>query len=108
MRYALLFLGLVASIGLYQGWFVRAYDGATTMMLSDEARLAIDVRCQHQSGLAALDCRSLLKKLFLSGALDPDRSLRAYCDEVKQSRWGGGHPPAPKLCVERYGGWQAS
>ena len=108
MRYALLVLGLVMSIGLHQGWFAVAYDGATTLMLSDEARLAIDVRCPGQSGRAGLECRSLLKRLFLSGALDPDRSLRTYCEEVKQSRWGGGHPPPPKLCVERYGGWRES
>ena len=108
MRYALIILGIGVAIGLSQGWFVAGYDRATTMMLSDEARLAIEVRCGTQTGRSALECRSMLKKLFLSGALEPDRSLRAYCAEVKQSPWGGGHPPPPAICVERYGGWRAS
>ena len=105
MRYGLLILAIVTCIGLYRGWFARAYDHATTAALTEEARLMIDVRCQGQEGRAARECRSLLKKLYLAGSLDPDKTLRSYCDSVKTARWGGSRPPPPALCVERYGGW---
>jgi hypothetical protein len=105
MRYGLLVLGIVTCIVLHQGWLARAYDHATTAALSEDARLAIAARCQGQEGRAVRECRSTLKKLYLAGALDPDKTLRAYCDSVKTSRWGGSHPPPPALCVERYGGW---
>jgi len=106
MRYGLLALGIAACIGLYQGWLAGAYDQASTAALTDEARLAIDVRCRDQDGRAEIECRAMLKRLFLSGSLDPDKTLRAYCDSVKQARWGGSRPRAPEVCVERYGGWQ--
>jgi hypothetical protein len=105
MRYRLLVLGIVVSLGLYQGWFARAYDQATSAALTEEARLAIDVRCQGQNDRAAGECRSLLKKLYLSGSLDPDRTLRFYCNSVKNARLGGSRPAPPKLCVQLYGGW---
>jgi len=89
MRYRLLVLGIVVSLGLYHGWFARAYDRATTAALTEEARLAIDVRCQGQNGRAASECRTLLKKLYLAGSRDPDRTLRVYCDSVGTARWGG-------------------
>ena len=106
MRYGLLALGLAVCVGLYQGWLSEAYDEASTAALTDDARLAIDVRCRDQRGRAEDDCRATLKRLFLSGSLDPDKTLRAYCDSVKHARWGGSRPEAPKVCVERYGGWQ--
>ena len=106
MRFGLLVLGIAVCIGLYQGWFARAYDHATTAALTEEARLAIDVRCQVQPTRAARECRALLKKLYLAGSLDPDKTLRVYCDSVKTSRWGGSRPAPPKVCVQRYGGWQ--
>ena len=108
MRYRLLVLGMgiVVSLGLYQGWFARAYDQVTTAALTEEARLAIDVRCQGQNGRAASECRTLLKKLYLAGSLDPDTTLRVYCDSVKNAQWGGGRPAPPKLCVQLNGGWQ--
>jgi hypothetical protein len=112
MRYALLTLGIslgiALCIGLYQGWFAQAYDRSTTMMLSEDARLAIEVRCGVRRGRHAVECRSLLKKLFLSETLDPDRVLRIHCEEIKHSPWGGGHPSPPDICVRRYGGWKAS
>ena len=106
MRYRLLVLGIVVSLGLYQGWFARAYDRATTAALTEEARLAIHVRCQGQDGRAASECRALLKKLYLSRSLDPDRTMRVYCDSVKNARWGGSRPAPPKSCVQLYGGWR--
>jgi hypothetical protein len=106
MRYGLLVLGIIVCLALHQGWFTRAYGRATTAALTDEARLAIDVRCGSDAGRSASDCRTLLKKLYLSGSLDPDKTLRFYCDSVKNARWGGSLPAPPKVCVQRYGGWQ--
>ena len=105
MRYRLLVLGIVVCLGLYQGWFARAYDQATSAALTEQARLAIDVRCKGQDGRAAGECRALLKKLYLSGALDPERTLRFYCNSVKNAQRGGNRPAPPKLCVQLYGGW---
>jgi len=110
MRYGLVALGIVGCIGLgvtlHQGWFTRAYDQAITAALSEEARLAIDVRCQGHEERATRECRATLERLYLSGSLDPDRTLRAYCESVKQGRFGGRRPPPPEVCVQRYGGWQ--
>jgi hypothetical protein len=108
MRYGLLALGIAVCIALNLGWFARTCDHATTAALTEEARTAIDVRCQNQDGRAGHECRSMLKKLYLAGALDPDRTLRTYCESVKHARWGASQPPPPKVCVERYGGWQES
>jgi hypothetical protein len=105
MRTGLLLLGIVVCIGLARGWFTEAYDRVTTGALSEEARLAIDLRCQDRDDRAARECRSTLKRLFLAGSLDPDRTLRAYCESVKTGRWGGSKPPPPEVCVQRYGGW---
>ena len=112
MRYGLLVMAVALCIGfcigLYQGCFARAYDRVTTAALSDDARLAIGVRCRAHEGRAGRECRATLKKLYLSRSLDPDKTLRSYCDSIKNARWGAGHPPPPKVCVERYGGWQES
>ncbi len=90
---------------LYKGWLARTYEDAITAALTEDARLAIDVRCRGQSR-PARECRSTLKRLYLSGSLDPDRTLRTYCDSVKTARWGSGLSAPPGVCVERYGGWQ--
>jgi hypothetical protein len=112
MRSALLAGGLAVcillGIGLHQSWFSRAYDAATTAALSADARLAIDLRCRGDGTRAHRECRATLKRLYLSGALDPDRTLRTYCQEYKNARWGGSLPPPPAVCVQRYGGWQES
>jgi hypothetical protein len=108
MRYGFLVLAIVIGIGLYQGWFARAYDQATSAALTDEAHLAIELRCGGHAGSSARECRSMLKKLYLAGSLDPDTTLRTYCDSVKHARWGGSLPPPPKVCVQRYGGWRPS
>ena len=111
MRTGLLVLGLAAcilGIGLSQGWFVRAYDHATMAALSEDARLAIDLRCGHQEGRAGRECRTMLKKLFLAGSLDPDKTLRAWCESVRNAGWAGSPPPPPRVCVQRYGGWPGS
>jgi hypothetical protein len=104
MRYGLVALGIAVCIGMCQGWLARAYDHVTTAALTEEARLAIDVRCHVQDDRAARECRSTLKRLYLAGALDPDRTLRTYCDSVKNAWWGGSRPAPPALCVQRYGG----
>jgi hypothetical protein len=105
MRYGLLALGIGVGIAIHQDWFARAYDRATTAALTEEARLAIDVRCQVPDDRAARDCRSTLKKLYLAGALDPTRTLRTYCDSVESAWWGGRGPALPEVCVQRYGAW---
>jgi hypothetical protein len=105
MRYGLLALAIAVSIGIYNDWFVRAVDHATSAALTEEARLAIDVRCQLEDDRAAQDCRNVLKKLFLAGSLGPERTLRTYCDSVRNAWWGGRGPALPEVCVQRYGGW---
>lgn len=106
MRTGLFILGIAVCVAFHQGWFAPAYDRATTAALSEEARLAIDVRCKHRDDRAGRECRAILKKLYLSGSLDPDKTLRAYCDSVRNARWGGSRSAPPKLCVQRYGGWR--
>lgn len=106
MKYGLLALAISLVIGLYQGWFAPGYNQAHRGTLSDDARLAIEIRCEGQSGRSAGECRSMLTRLYLAGSLDPDTTLRTYCDSVKHARWGGSLPPPPKVCVQRYGGWR--
>lgn len=103
MRYGLLVTGVALCIGL--GLSARACERATTAVLTEDARLAIDVRCKAKDGPAARECRATLKRLYLAGSLDPDRTLRAYCNSVKDAPWGGSPPAPPALCVRRYGGW---
>ena len=105
MRYGLLILGIAVCTLLFQGCFARACDDATAAALSEDARLAIDLRCRDQDDRAARECRSTLTRVFLAGALDPDRTLRAYCESAKNARWGGSRPAPPEVCVERYGAW---
>jgi hypothetical protein len=71
MKYALLVLGIAVCIGLSHGSVARLYDQATTAALSEEARLAIDVRCRDQDGRGERECRAMLKKLYLSGSVQP-------------------------------------
>ena len=106
MRYGLLVLAVVLAVGLglHQGWFAQAYEGMTHAALGDDARLAVELRCRGD-GRAARECRSVLRRLYLSGSLDPDRTLRGYCESIKTGRWGGSRPPPPEMCVRRYGGW---
>lgn len=109
MRYRVLLLVVVPiaiGVGLHQGWFHQAHERAATAALSDDARLAITVRCQGRHTAAAKECRTLLRKLYLAGALDPDKTLRQYCDSVRDAPWGGQRPTQPALCIERYGVWR--
>lgn len=106
MRYVLFVLGIAVGIGMYQGWLAQAYEHATNAALTEEARVAIDVRCQIQDGRAARECRSVLKRLYLAGSLEPDTTLRTYCDSIRKAGWSGSRPVLPELCVQRYGGWQ--
>lgn len=108
MRYGLLVLGIAVCIGLSRGWLAAACDHVTTAALSEEARLALHVGCRGREGRAARECRDMLKKLYLAGSLDPDKTLRSYCDSIKNARWGASRPPPPEVCVERYGGWRPS
>ena len=105
MRTGLLILGIAVCIGLSQGWIARGYHHAISRALSEDARLAIKLRCGENGGRSVAECQAMLTKLYLSGSLDPDKTLRAHCDAVKNSRWGGSRPAPPKLCVRRYGGW---
>lgn len=111
MRYGLLAVGLllvpVVCVGMVQGWFGGAHDRLTAAALSDDARTAIEIRCAIPEDRAARECRTTLRRLYLSGSLDPDKTLRAWCDAVKEQRWGGSRPTPPDLCVRRYGGWKA-
>lgn len=112
MRIGLLVAGLVAAlvvgIGLGQGWLGRAYERATEAALDEDARLALDLRCGQKPGREHDECRATLEKLFLSGSLDPNTTLRTWCDSVKHARWGGSRPPPPEVCVRRFGGWRES
>lgn len=105
MRYGLLVLVFILCLVLYAGGLGRLHDWATTAALDEEQRLAIDIRCRAQEGRARRECRTLLKKLYLSGSLDPDKTLRAYCDAKGSVRWGARLPTPPEICVRRYGGW---
>lgn len=106
MKYALLVAGIAVCIGLCHGSIAGLYDQVTTAALSEEARLAIDVRCRDRDSQEGRECRAMLKKLYLSGSLDPDKTLHTYCESVKNARWGGSRPKPPDLCVRRYGGWR--
>lgn len=106
MRTGLLVAGAAFGLGLGHGWLTETFEEATNAALTEDARMAIDVRCKGQSDRAGRECRTLLKKLYLAGSLDPDRTLRSYCDSVKTGLWGGRRPAPPKVCVERYGGWR--
>ena len=106
MRYGLLALAMAVCMGLYHGWLASAYDPSHGAALSDEARAAIELRCHGREGRAANECRRLLGKLYLAGALDPETSLRDHCTPLKTVAWGARPPAPPKLCLERYGGWQ--
>ena len=102
MRNILIALGIAAGIGLHQAWLASA----ASLALSDEARLAIELRCEGRQGRAGRECRELLEKLYLARTLDPERTLRAHCTRSRMIEWGARPPAAPALCVERYGGWQ--
>ena len=95
-------LGIAACIGLHQAWLASA----APLALSEEARLAIELRCEGRQGRAGRECRALLERLYLARTLDPERTLRAHCSRAKMIEWGTRPPAAPALCVERYGGWQ--
>jgi hypothetical protein len=105
MRYGLLVLAIVLCIGLGRGWLARTYEEMTTGALTEEARLAIDVRCPHEDSRAGRECRTMLKRLYLAGALEPDRTLRTWCDAVKTESWQASRVVPPEVCVERYGAW---
>lgn len=105
MRHGLLALGIALGIAVLVG-FVRVYEHTPHAALSEEERLAIDVGCRGHKGQAAQECRSVLKRLYRAGSLDPDRTLRSYCESMKDARWAGSPPAPPKVCVDRYGGWK--
>ncbi len=105
MRYVLVVLALVGGIGLVHACSQRLVELAPGSGLTEDARLAIEVRCRDHNSQASRQCRSVLKRLYLAGTLDPDTTLRDYCAEVEAAPWGGRRPPPPALCVERYGGW---
>jgi hypothetical protein len=105
MRYGLHILGIALGIGLILMGSIWAYTQATSAQLTEDARLAIEVRCPDERSLEGRECETLLTKLYSAGALEPDRTLRAYCETVKTRRWQGSESRPPKLCRDRYGGW---
>ncbi|HPG24957.1 MAG TPA: hypothetical protein PLW10_04930 [Myxococcota bacterium] len=76
-----------------------------TTGLDEDARQAIEIGCRDRPGDARRTCEQTLARLYLAGRLDPDKTLRAWCLRVKDSRWAGPPPAPPPLCQERYGGW---
>jgi len=107
MRSGLLIIVIPIGIAMCLGLLARVYGDAASAALSEDARIAIEVRCGIEHDRAARDCRSLLKKLYRSGSLDPDKTLRTYCDRVKNALWGGSRPAQPEVCLKRYGRWQS-
>ncbi len=103
MRSAIL---IIAGVAVSLACFGCGHQEAAEAALTEEARLAVDLRCRSGEDAATQSCRRTLTRLYLAGSLDPDQTLRAWCDSVKTARWGGSRPAPPKVCVERYGGWQ--
>jgi len=105
MKPALLVLAAVTAAGIHQVLIAPALHDVTASALSDDARMAIELRCGDAQSSGARDCRARLERLYASGSLDPDKTLRAYCESVKSQPWGHAHTAPPKVCVDRYGGW---
>ena len=105
MKHTLLALGAAAALGLFTLLLVPGLHRATAGSLGEEARLAIDVRCGEADGGAARACRTRLERLYAAGALEPDRTLRAYCETRRTAPWGGSPRQIPQVCLDRYGGW---
>ncbi len=95
--------GLVSVVVVHQLLIAPTLDSVAGASLGEEARLALDLRCGEPTHTAARECRERLERLYASGSLDPERTLRAYCAEVKSAPWGRSHPAPPRACVERYG-----
>jgi hypothetical protein len=108
VRHALIVLVIAVCIGLHQGCFAQAHERLALAALSEDATLAMQLRCDGQPERARRECREMLKKLYLSGTLDPDKTLRSHCRSIRDARWGGSRPPPPPVCVERYGGWRGA
>ena len=102
MRKGLIAVGIAVCIGLHHVWITHVAEAA----LGDDARLAIELRCEVRQGYEGRKCRKLLEKLFLAGRLDPERTLRAYCTPLEIVELGTRPPAPPPLCIERYGGWR--
>ena len=60
MRYGLLAVAVAVCIGLFHVWLENAYLGGAGAGLSEEARVAIEIRCQGLDGEAARECRACL------------------------------------------------
>lgn len=105
MKPALLVLGVIATAAIGRGLIAPALDDVATRSLSADAQLALDVRCGAPRSDSARACRDRFERLYAAGSLDPDKTLRTYCESVRTARWGGGSTTPPRLCVERYGGW---
>jgi hypothetical protein len=94
---------IVVVLVLHQLWVGPALERMATESLGEEARLAIELRCGDAQTPAARTCRADLERLYASGSLDPERTLRAYCAEVTTAPWGRRNTSPPPVCVERYG-----
>jgi len=105
MRTELRVLGIALGIGLTLVGLIWAYGSATKAALTDEGRLAIAVRCPDETIREGRKCHRMLTKLYVAGALDPDTTLRAYCESKRTRVWQASQARPPRICVERYGGW---
>jgi len=105
MRYRLQTLGIALGIGLTLMGLIWAYGSASQAALTDEARLAIEVRCPDETTREGRKCHRMLTKLYVAGALEPDTTLRAYCESKRTMMWQASQARPPRICVERYGGW---
>lgn len=105
MRTGLLVPAIVLCVGLGWGFWARTCDEMTTGALTEDARLAIDVRCPGEGSRAGRECRATLKRLYLAGALEPDRTLRTWCDAVRRESWQASRAVPPEMCMQRYGAW---
>jgi hypothetical protein len=105
MRYRLRVLGIALGIGLTLVGLIWAHGYATKAALTDEERLVIEIRCPDETTREGRKCHRMLTKLYVAGALEPDTTLRAYCESERTMRWQGSQARPPRICVERYGGW---
>ena len=105
MRHGIVAAAILATLIVLPQMLGLIYEHATNAALSDDAQLAIELRCRDQPAAAARECESMLKRLFLAGSLEPDQALQSYCESYRDGRWGGSRPEPPRVCVQRFGGW---
>ncbi len=103
MKPLLIFVALFAAVTMHRFWIGPALDDLAGASLDADAHRALDLRCGAPEHRASHACRARLGRLFASGALDPERTLRAHCEEIVAAPWGRAHPAPPPICSERFG-----